>query len=213
MKKTFLSLSKYGMIIFSCLLAMSVSSCGDDDEGNSPKPQPNPATTVTVQTAAYLATNTLKFFDMYMVDPNGDSTKITLDNTEVVTKYDFGRVADSYKLTIETYAKKYGFEMRIYKHNTKTLKSFPAKATYKIVGKPNGTAPEPTEKVSISIIPDVKLSNNTDIWTHRSISTAIHTSAPIDYNWDEYVASSYSRLESNINLTFDSAQEVSGSVM
>lgn len=211
MKKTFISLSRLGMLTFSCLLAMSVASCGDDD-GDNPNPPKQPeATTVNLQPAAYMATNTLKYFDLYMVNSKGDSTKITLDNTEVVTKADFGYLTDTYESVFDTYVKKHKFEMRIYKHSEEALKAFPAKVTYKIVGKPNGATPEASENVSITIFPDMKFSNNTNQWTHRSVSGAAATYNPISSNkWEEYAASSYSKLEYEINFTFATAHDVSG---
>lgn len=212
MKKTFISLSRLGMLTFSCLLAMSVASCGDDDGDNQNEPPKKPeATTVNVQPAAYMATNTLKYFDLYMVNQQGDSTKITLDNTEVVTKAGFGHLTETNEPLFNRYVEKNNFEMRIYKHSEETLRSFPANLTYKIVGKPNGTTPDASDKVGISIFPDVKFSNNTNTWSHISIGamTATYTSIS-GSKWEEFTTSSYSKLEHEIQLTFTSAQDASG---
>lgn len=212
MKKTFLSLSKLAMSTFSCLLAMSIASCGDDDGDNQNEPPKKPeATTATVQPAAYMATNTLKYFDLYIVNSKGDSTKITLANTEVVTKAEFGHLKKDYELIFDTYKKKNNFEMRTYKHSEETLKSFPANVTYKIVGKPNGTIPDTSEKIGLSIFPDMKFSNNTNTWYKIGVSTTISTSAPISGSrWEEYAASPYSKIEHEIKLTFETADKVSG---
>lgn len=211
MKRTFQSLSKWGMIAFSCLLAMSVASCGDDDNNEASKPKPT-ATTATVQPAAYMETNLLKYFDLYMVDSNGDSTKITLDNTEVVQNADYGSISVTYRRLFKMTMESNNMEMRIYKHNVDEVKNFPTSLNYKLVGKANGIKPSDSEKVNLAFLPEAKFTNNTNSeWDRLDVNTMVSTSTVVSGSkWDAIMQKMNSKIEHTIKLNFNSAVDITG---
>lgn len=213
MKKFFLSFASLSiMVAMACLLAVSVSSCGDDDNDGPVNPGgSNKGTYLVAQVGAYVSANTLQNFNVYLEDENGQRTEITTANTKPVNEnvLSFGVVAKlaGAKLLSTVKASKITDEVRLYEGTATRYTNFPQSYNKKLIAIPKEST---DEKGNILAIPDVKITSDADGFSGLTLNNLLSFTAGIDLSgWK----TKYSDYTWTLSFTIKSPSELSdGSV-
>lgn len=199
------------LALATVIMGVSFASCGGDDDNDTPNPGTGEkATEATMQTGVYVSESTLKYFDVVITDANGNSVKITSENTELVNDTVFGMNLDHYKDYMASRTNTTDNRLRLYTTSAETFKSFPVSREYKIVATPNGVVPGDEEKVYVIMYPDIKASNNTKEGSLSGLNfSGSYTSigAITGKNWDKVKT-----FNKSVKYTLEKADNVSGSI-
>lgn len=197
------------MAMATVVMSVSFASCGDDDDDPITPDAGITATEATFQSGIYVSENTLKYFDVEVTDGDGNVTKLTLDNTELVTDTVFGLHVSDYKYYMASTTNATDNRLRLYVTNNETLKNFPVTKTYSIVATPNGVVPAEGEKVDVTFYPDFITTNNSreSGWIKFGVSGSYTYIKGLSASkWDKVTS-----FKKSISITFEKANAISGS--
>lgn len=207
MKKFFISFASLSiMVAMACLLAVSVSSCGDDDNDGPVTPGgSNKGTYLIAQTGVFVSANTLQNFNVYLEDENGQRTEITTANTKAVDDVSFGIVAKiagpSFKSVVQV--SKISDEVRFYEGTATRYTKFPQSYNKKVIALPKEST---DEKGNILAMPDVKITTDANGFNGAALSNLL--SFPAGMNLPQW-KTKYSDYTWTMSLTFGSPSELS----
>lgn len=209
MKKFFLSMASASMIVLACLFAVCVTSCGDDDDNDSPQiPQKGKATETSSQGYVYVSESVLKFYDVKLTDAKGNTTTLTLENTKAVESYEGYSVKLSQGVLVFG-ASTHKQQVRYYTTDKQTFTSFPSpELNYTVVATPNGQTPGESDKVWPLLIVDAAIANNNpdgNAFSGSSSSAISNPGAIPASNWEKYIAQ-YPQLTAKAVVKFQDAE-------
>lgn len=198
------------MAMATVVMSVSFASCGDDDDDPITPDAGTTATEATFQSGVYVSETTLKYFDVEVTDGDGNVTKLTLDNTELVTDTVFGLNVNDYKFWMASSTNATDNRLRLYVTNNETLKNFPVTKTFSITATPNGVVPAEGEKVNVTFYPDFNTTNNSreSAWIKYGVSGSYTSIDGISASkWDKVTT-----LKKSLSITFEKANAISGSI-
>lgn len=155
------------MAVATVALSFSITSCGGDDNNGDNDPCVTPpssddtATEATYQAGLYVSEDMMKYFDIVVTDQNGNATKLTTENTELVTDTVFGFKLDKYRRYMqESNLNATDNRLRLYTTEKATVKTFPYAESYSYTATPHSEAPAEGTKIDVVVFPDVDITNN-----------------------------------------------------
>lgn len=203
----------FSIMFLSCVATLCLTSCGDDDDDNTPTVPEDKATTVETQAGVYVPENVINFFDVVLTAPDGTQVTLTTENTTEDNNLSFGNVTKTDKALFNSDISKTQTNVRLYKFAKSTIKSFPATYEYKMSAKAkSNVTPTENDKFSNAVVWVSESKNNSknNSWDSYSLSNSSVSVVLSGKKWDD-IKTKDNLFNHTLKLTFANAKSMSGS--